>query len=240
MTRREKIIDIDEFEIPDERTVQRKTINFIKKIYPVHTIRSERSNKLIPCPSCNHTDLFRAWEAHFKRTLAICMNCGTLFFADSFEIIDAFSGNRDCWGAKALSRALQYSNLNNSVVNFQEIMIEIFDTLVNYDGNSQIRLSIFSNEILVFSKSFSNEIIQTDSEFKKFLKYGVMNNFMTVILLKTPINSTSKYEIRSFRVLNQRFDYLSSTDLRNSFSMDSQTGEPVNPLEEYIFKEFKR
>lgn len=216
------------------------SINSIKENYPVHTIRSERSNKLIPCPSCNHTDLFRAWEAHFKRTLAICMNCGTLFFADSFEIIDIFSGNRDFWGAEALSRALQYSNLNNSAVNFQEIMIEIFNTLVNYDVNSQIQLFIMSNENLIFMGFFSNGIIQTDSEFKSFLKYGVMNNFMIVIQLKTPINNTSKYEIRSFRIHNQRFDYLSSTDLRNCFSIDSQTGEPINPPEVYIFKEFKR
>ena len=75
---------------------------------------------------------------------------------------------------------------------------------------------------------------------KDFRKYGVLNNFMTIILLKTPINNTSKYEIRSFRIHNQRFDYLSFTDLRNSFSIDSQTGEPINPPEEYIFKEFKR
>lgn len=215
------------------------SINSIKENYPVHTIRSERSNKLIPCPSCNHTDLFRSWEAHFKRTLAICMNCGTLFFADSFEIIDIFSGNRDFWGAKALSQALQYSNLNNSAVNFQEIIKEIFNILVNYDANSQIQLFIMSNENLIYMGYFSNGIIQTDSEFKSFLKYAVMNNFMIVIQLKTPINNT-KYEIRSFRILNQRFDYLSSTNLRNSFSLDSQTGEPINPPEEYTFKEFKR
>ncbi len=213
------------------------SINSIKNNYPVHTIRSERSGRLIPCPSCGHVDLFRAWEAYFERTLAICMNCGTLFFTDSFEIIDVFSGNRDLWGAEALSRALQYSNLNNNAVNFQEILTETFNTLVNHNGISQIQLSIFSNENLIFMESFSNGIVQADSEFKRFLKWGVMNNFMTVILLKTPINNI--YEIRSFRIHNQRFDYISSTDLRNSFSIDSQTGEPINSPEEYIFKEFK-
>lgn len=216
------------------------SINSIKKNHPIHTIQSEGSNKLIPCPSCAHTDMFRAWKAYFERTLAICMNCGALFFADSLEIVDVFSGNRDFWGAEALSRALQYSNLNNSVINFQEIMTEIFNTLVNYDVNSQIQLSIISNENLIFMEYFSNGIIQTDSEFKRFLKYGVMNNFMIVILLKTPINNTSKYGIRAFRIHNQRFDYLSSTDLRHSFSIDSQTGEPINPPQEYIFKEFKK
>lgn len=218
---------------------ERSSINSIKNNYPVHTIRSERSGRLIPCPSCGHVDLFRAWEAYFERTLAICMNCGTLFFTDSFEIIDVFSGNRDFWGAEALSQALQYSNLNNNAVNFQEILTETFNTLVNYDGNSQIQLSLFSNKNLIFMESFSNGIVQADSEFKRFLKWGVLNNFMTVILLKTPINNT-KYEIRSFRILNQRFDYLSSYDLRKSFSIDSQTGEPINPPEEYTFKEFKR
>ena len=67
------------------------------KLYP---ITCECCDEEIPCPKCNNIFL-RGWAAK-ERTLALCYDCGSVFWCDSGEIIETMKGNKENWGAKAL------------------------------------------------------------------------------------------------------------------------------------------
>jgi Zn-finger nucleic acid-binding protein len=72
--------------------------------YKTHPIICECCGEKIACPNCGNTDRLRGWGAS-GRTLALCYDCGAVFWADSGEILKFFEGNKDIWGAMGMALA---------------------------------------------------------------------------------------------------------------------------------------
>ena len=48
------------------KIIQKEKKNAIKLQYPVHTIKCECCDRLIPCPCCEKKDLLRGWNSNPK------------------------------------------------------------------------------------------------------------------------------------------------------------------------------
>ncbi|WXG41464.1 MAG: hypothetical protein WED07_11975 [Candidatus Freyarchaeum deiterrae] len=72
--------------------------------YKTHPIICECCGEKIACPKCKNTERLRGWNAK-GRTLALCYDCGTIFWADSGEILTSLMGDKNIWGATAMALA---------------------------------------------------------------------------------------------------------------------------------------
>nr|MDO8081856.1 hypothetical protein [Candidatus Freyarchaeota archaeon] len=70
--------------------------------YKTHSIICECCGEKIACPTCGNTE--RLLPLAFQpRTLALCYDCGAIFWADSGEILTSLVGDKSIWGATAMA-----------------------------------------------------------------------------------------------------------------------------------------
>ena len=72
--------------------------------YKTHPIICGCCGEKIACPNCGNTERVRSWGAK-ERTVALCYDCGAIFWADSGEILTYLEGDKQIWGAMGMAFA---------------------------------------------------------------------------------------------------------------------------------------
>jgi len=72
--------------------------------FRVGEIQCENCIHPISCPICWHERFLRGWLVR-DHTLALCYNCGAVFYCDNGQVLEEFAGNRENWGAQGIALA---------------------------------------------------------------------------------------------------------------------------------------